>query len=129
MESSVNNVRYPLMRAEVIGAVQSLADPDYQWRVWVRREYPKPGYYDDFAMNIHILFDDTTVLEDPDGAVGDILRSPAEAEALRRLAEALNHVLDTVGRGDEPDQNYLESAHWSAVIEAADAALHVLTSV
>ncbi|WP_435812251.1 SCO4402 family protein [Streptomyces olivaceoviridis] len=124
--SELNSVSFPEMRGNVVSAVQALADEDYQQRVWIDREYPHEGYYDDFDMNLHILFDDTLVLEDPTAAVGTILRSKEEVEAMGALASALDALLATEGR-DKTDAEYIASPLWHAVLRAASAALEALS--
>ncbi|MET7339551.1 hypothetical protein [Nonomuraea sp. NPDC005650] len=114
------------MRNEVVGAVRALADPDYQKAVWIRREFPHPEYYDDFSLNIHILYDDSGVCEDPFGSIGSYLRSEREAEVVSQLADALNALLAVEGE-DRSDSEYLGSPHWQAVVHAASTAYDVLT--
>lgn len=114
------------MRNEVIRAIRALADPNYQEAVWIRREYPHPGYYDDFDLNIHILYEDTSVCEDPLGSIGSYLKSKREAEVVSQLADALNALLAAEG-DDRSDSEYLGSPHWQAVVHAASIACEVLT--
>lgn len=121
MEPAVGEVRFPEMRREIIGAIKALADPEYQEAVWVKRIYPHPRYYDDFDLNISILYDDTAVLEDPYAAIGSTLASRGEADALASLAEAINALLDVEG-DDLSDADYINSPRWGAVVEAARAA-------
>lgn len=121
------DIRLPEMRAEVIASVRALADPAYQQRVWIDREYPHADYFDDLTLTVNILYDDTTVLDDPQAALGLTLASEAEVEAMSRLADALTHALDEVGR-DQPDERFLASPAWPAVVDAASAALEVLTT-
>jgi hypothetical protein len=123
----MTDVRFPQMRAEAVDAVRSLADPDHQQRVWLRREYPQPGYFDDLTTNITILYDDTRVLEDPAATVGTVLRSEREVTALAPLAEALNAMFADLGT-DRDDASYLKSSHWPEVVSAARVALTALTS-
>lgn len=120
-------VKFPEMRKSVIGAVKSLADRDYQRRVWVEGRYPNEQYYDDFSMNVHILFDDTVVLEDPEKYLGAILASHAEVGVMEVLADALERLLDIEGR-ERSDLEYMESPHWDAVVTAAETAYRELTS-
>jgi hypothetical protein len=127
VEQAMTEVRFPQMRADAVDAVRSLADPDHQQRVWLRREYPQPGYFDDLTTNITILYDDTRVLEDPAATVGAVLRSDREAAALAPLAEALDKMFAEMGTSCD-DASYLNSAHWPAVVEAARSALGALTS-
>jgi hypothetical protein len=123
---AVSEIRFVEARTEIIGAVRALADVDYQLRVWVRREYPHDNYYDDFTMNAHILLDDTTVLDDPFGAIGVYLRSAEEAEALLPLKAALGGLFDRLG-GELEDIHYIESPLWPCVVNAAKGGLAALT--
>ncbi|MFC5290560.1 barstar family protein [Actinokineospora guangxiensis] len=125
--TTVSEVRFVEMRAEIISAVHALADVEYQQRVWVRREYPHENVYDDFGTNVHILCDDTSVLENPFGAVGVFLRSAEEAEALLPLRTAMDGLLDQLG-GQLEDIQYIESPLWPPVVAAAKTALVALTS-
>jgi len=84
------------MRAELIGAVRTLTDLANQEQVRVWRNYPHAGFFDDLDKNIHILFDDTQVLPDPETAVGAVLHS-REVEALRGLGMALDPLMEELG--------------------------------
>ena len=125
MASSATSVRYPHMRAEVVLAVQSLADTAYQQRVWTRREYPHDGFYDDFTQNVNILFDDTGVLPDPASAVGDVLHR-GEVDPMAALGNVLDALIDELG--DANDSHYLEHPRWPHVVRAAQAACTILTT-
>ncbi|MEV4096180.1 SCO4402 family protein [Streptosporangium saharense] len=122
----VNDIRFLSMRDEIISSVNTLANREYQQNVWVERKYPHPGYYDDFSMNIHILYDDTNVLEDPEGAIGTYLTSHDEAEALANLHEALEALFTELGT-ELTDIEYINSAYWEAVVEAAFSASQTLS--
>jgi hypothetical protein len=124
MEQEIE-VRFPEFREEIIGAVRTLSDPEYQNQAWVRRETP-PDVIEDFDMNIHILYDDTTVLEDPHAAIGDLLKTAAEADALAKLAQVIDSMFERVGT-DLSDEQYLVLPEWTAVVSAARDALSVLT--
>ena len=119
----MNDVRFPDMRNEVVTALEALADPDYQRRVWLEHEYPSPSYYDDLSLNTHILFDDTRVLPDPTVRLGVILYA-REVEPLRALGQVLDSMIDDLG--DSDDSVYLQDARWPAVVEAARVALDVV---
>ncbi|MET8729522.1 hypothetical protein ABZV81_20420 [Streptomyces parvus] len=118
-------VKLPEMRAEAIGAVQALASPEYQQRVWIDRTYPHPDYYDDLTLNVHILYDDTAVLASPEAALGYTLTSEQEVRAMKELAHALDAALEGVG-ADAPDAEFLQSPLWPQVVAAAQAALTAL---
>ncbi|WP_433270847.1 SCO4402 family protein [Actinosynnema sp. CS-041913] len=121
------DVEYPEMRAEIVGAVRSLSDPEHQRRVWVRREMPHPNYHDYFDLNIHILYDDTTVFADLSGAIGAYLRDEGEARALGALKDALEALFDKHGL-KLTDEEYIGKPEWTAVVESARDALRVLTA-
>lgn len=55
---TMSDVRFPAMRREVVRALASLADIDYQRRAWVGGEFSEPTVYEDLTMNINVLFDD-----------------------------------------------------------------------
>jgi hypothetical protein len=113
-------IRHPGVRGQVLSAIEALADLAYQIRVWIRHEPPHPGYYDEFDLTVHTLFDDTMVLPNPDSAVGEVLY-PDEVEPLRALGKLLGPLIDETG--DEP---YLAHPRWPMVVEAAQAALAVM---
>ncbi len=119
----MTDIEFPEMRAEVVRSVEALADPEYQQRVWIKREYPSTPYYDDLDMNIHTLFDDTEVLGDAQGAVGTILH-PDEVHSFTMLFEAFNPLIDDLG--DASDDAYLAHPRWPLVVERARAALATL---
>lgn len=118
------SIRYPSMRAEVRRAVEALGNPEYQERVWVRRELPQPGYVDDLDVNVHILYDDAVVLPEPGGTVGVVLFAD-EVEPMRGLGAALDPLIDALG--DSPDRVYLDDDRWSAVVAAARTVASVMS--
>ncbi|GGI76806.1 hypothetical protein GCM10011581_12400 [Saccharopolyspora subtropica] len=123
VESPVDPIRFPDMRAEVVLAVKSLADPDYQQRVWIRHEYPHEGFYDDFTQNVHILFDDTCVLPEPHQRVGSVL-FPNEVDVMKALGDVLDPLIDELG--DASDAQYLAHPQWTEVVHRASNAYQVL---
>ncbi|WP_283137811.1 SCO4402 family protein [Rhizohabitans arisaemae] len=125
--SMSDDVRFPEMRREIISAVNALASPEHQQRVWIDREYPHPGYYDDFTLNIHILYDDTDVLENTSSCIGDYLRSQDEVDALTKLAAAIDAMFAALGTELE-DLDYMRSPFWGSVVSAAAAAVRVLAN-
>lgn len=115
------------MRLQVFSAVNALADREYQQRVWIDQIYPRENYYDDLDLNIHILYDDTSVLPDPTTTLGQILASRAEVDALRSLAERLDPIIDELG--DSPDSAYLSHPRWPGVVDAAESAREIMGSI
>lgn len=119
-------VNLPEMRKEIISAVKALSDTDYQQRVWIDQIYPHADFFDDFTLNVNVLYDDTTVLDDPAAALGQTLANDTEVAAMQQLAGRLGDILDSVGR-DADDLAFLQSPLWSGVVTAAQEALRVLT--
>lgn len=104
------------MRAEVVRAVSALADPEYQRRVWLRREYPRDDFYDDLTINVHILFDDSEVLPEPAHRVGWVVLE-TELPALAVLGQRLDAVVSDLG--EAADEEYLADPRWDGVVAAA----------
>ena len=113
------------MRAEVVLAVQSLSDPAYQQRVWIRREYPQDTFFDDLTQTVSILFYDTGVLPDPSSAVGDTLY-PSEVASMTALGNVLDPLIDELGNVD--DAQYLDHPQWPQVVRSAQAASAALNT-
>jgi hypothetical protein len=123
VEQAVNDdagtVRFPAMRLEVLSALESLSDRQYQESTWGRYD-PGVTWYDDLTLNIHLLYDDCQVLPDPGSTVGEILL-PGDVPGLVELHRALDPLLDELG--DRPDAEYLSDPRWQGVVDAARAAL------
>lgn len=117
-----STVEFPAMRAEVVSAVRALADRAYQEARWGRVE-PGVNFFDDLTLNVHILYDDCVVLPNPASRLGTVLL-PEDVDVLVRLHEALGPMLADLA--DSPDSSYLEDPRWNLVLDAAQAALHVM---
>ncbi|WP_200839664.1 SCO4402 family protein [Streptomyces sp. SLBN-115] len=124
--SELSDVDLPDMRMNVISAVEALSDREYQRRVWIERDYPSGEYFDDFTLNVNILYDDTLVLEDPAATLGLILRSREEVEAMAQLASALNELFRGEGK-EKADEEYVESPLWDVVVRSASVARRIMT--
>ncbi|MFF6998540.1 hypothetical protein ACFY93_26750 [Streptomyces sp. NPDC008313] len=124
--SELITVTLPEMRKSVLSAVRALSDKAYQERVWLDHDYPQEGYYDDFSMNIHILFDDTLVLDDPAASLGTVLKCQEEVEVMASLAAALENLFDREG-GQREDLDYVRSPLWDAVVRCASRAHFIMT--
>jgi hypothetical protein len=106
------------MRLDVLDALESLGDAEHQRNAWgVAGEGNRT--YDDFTLNVHLLYDDTTVLPDPRSRVGEILL-PEDVAPLERLGARLGPLLTRLG--NSPDAEYLSDPSWPAVVEAAKEA-------
>lgn len=110
------------MRQQTVTALTALADRDYQQRVWIDREYPHAGFYDDLTLNVNMLYD--MVLPDPRSRLGVVLLSESEVARLDELEQLLGPLIDDLG--DTYDQQYLSDPRWSEVVAAAASALSAM---
>jgi hypothetical protein len=117
----MTDVEFPAMRREVVGALASLADPEYQRRAWVDQHFETPTVYEDLKLVLNVLYDDTQVLPDPRQRTGTVLIAGSEVKALESLAGPLTAVLDRLGNAEA--SAYLESAEWPEVVSRAAVAL------
>lgn len=118
----MTDVKFSAMRQQTMTALAALADREYQQRVWIAREYPREGFYDDLTLNVNTLYD--TVLPDPRSRLGVVLRDKSEVARLDELDQLLGPLVDD--RRDAPDQQYLSDPRWSEVVAAAASALSAM---
>ena len=97
---------------------------DYQWKVWIRGEYPREGYYDDLTLTINILYD-LLVLPQPNDLLEESVGPPNETLAFQRLSDILDPMIEEFGA--RPDIDYLTDPRWPAVRAAAKYTLDVMT--
>lgn len=121
---TMSDVEYPAMRREVMRALAAFSDRDYQERVWVQRNYPEPNFYDDLTQNVHILYDDSQVLPDPESRLRWVLLDGDELDRLRALDSVLGPMIDELG--EAPDAAYLRDSRWPSVVSTASRALSAM---
>ncbi|WP_216916046.1 SCO4402 family protein [Nocardia noduli] len=117
----MSDIQFPQMRMYVEHALESLADPVYQRRVWIERQFPHEGFYDDLDLSIHILYDDCVVCPDPRSTIGAVLVDGPEVDRLIELDRVLGPMIERLG--NVGDSEYLDDPQWPLVIAAARAAL------
>jgi len=118
------SVNYPTARWQVMLAIASLSDREYQERVWVRQEVPTEDYYDSLDLAVNTLFDDWIVLPNPQEAIGAILIDGPEIEKIRAVGELLGPLIAELK--DRPDEDYLNDSRWPLVVERSHAALSAM---
>lgn len=116
--------KYPEMREELLHAIRSLADVEYQRKAWVKHELPPPKY-DCFDFVIHFIYDDTRLAEDPEGAIGLFVKDEQEVQLIKAVVRALERVFDALGM-EATDEEYISSREWSNVLEAASQAWYAM---
>lgn len=118
-------VKYLKMREELLETLRSLADREYQHKVWVENDYPLGIECDSFDEAVHFLYDDTVLAENPDAAIGVILEDEKEARLMSAVCQAIDLVFEALGTGVS-DEEYIKSSEWTKVVDAASKALQVM---
>ncbi|MEG4166820.1 MULTISPECIES: SCO4402 family protein [unclassified Microcoleus] len=118
-------VKYPKMREELLETLRSLADREYQHKVWLKNDYPAGIECDSFDEAVHFLYDDTVLAENPDAAIGVIIEDEKEARLISAVCQAIDLVFEALGTG-VPDEEYIKSSEWTSVVEAASRALQAM---
>lgn len=116
-------VRYPALRGDVIDALEALADPEYQARVWLDGEFPGDGNYESLDMAVHALYDDAQLDGGAERAIGTVLRDEHEAQALDGVIEAMEAVFTELGGTELPDREIVGALSWPRVVDTAKLAL------
>lgn len=110
--------KYPEMRDELLETMRTLADVDYQRRAWVNHEFPPGVQHDEFDYAVHFLYDDSTLAEDPEGAIGLFVKDQHEVQLIKAVVSALERVFDALGM-EATDEQYISSPEWSEVLRTA----------
>ena len=118
-------VKYPKMREELLETLRSLADREYQHKVWLEGDYPQEIECDSFDEVVHFLYDDTVLAENPDAAIGVIIEDEKEARLISAVCQAIDLVFEALGTGVS-DEEYITSSEWTMVVEATLKALQVM---
>ncbi len=119
----MTTVKYAWARRQVIDCIATLADFEYQSRVWIRHELPFPGYYDELDLQVHVLFDDFEVLPEPRAVDGDLLLPGAEVKRLRELGAVFDPMIERLSEVAESDEAYLSDPEWPEVVQLAQRCL------
>ncbi|MFF5934045.1 hypothetical protein [Streptomyces sp. NPDC012508] len=117
-----HGVALPYFRLHVVPAVVALASPTWQREVWLDK-----AEFEDLDHVVHVLFDDFCDADDPSPWLGRSLRTEQEVDLMARLGVAYGLVQDAVG-ADAPDEAYLDSPGWQAVVAAAARLAQVLVA-
>ncbi|MGW7449248.1 SCO4402 family protein [Kitasatospora sp. NPDC054795] len=117
-----HGIALPAFRLHVVPAVVALASPTWQREVWLDRDE-----FEDLAHTVHVLFDDFCDADDPGRSLGYSLRTEQEVELMARLGAAYSAVQEAVG-ARAPDEDYLDSPGWPAVVSAAAGLAQVMVA-
>jgi hypothetical protein len=121
MRDGMTYLIYPNMRAELIGYLDSLADLDYQRRVWVDGGSFGNIVHDEMDYAIHFFYDDTKLASNPRETIGWFLLNEDEADLITKLVAAIDRIFLIYGM-DLSDNDYISAPEWADVLVAAQNA-------
>lgn len=121
----MNDIQYPMMRAELIDYLNNLSDIEYQRRIWVLGKSEGLILHDELDYTIHFLFDDTQLASDPFSTIGVILRSSEEAKKISKLVNLINIIFQKYGT-KLSDAEYIELVEWGDVVITAKEAVKLI---
>ncbi|WP_431045781.1 SCO4402 family protein [Roseateles sp. L2-2] len=113
-------------RRELLGNLHALSDPIYQQRVWVQGLPLGSVQHDEFGYAVHFFFDDSTLKDDPHGNIGWMLVDANEARLVTAVIDAIDAILEKYGKRLK-DSQYIALPEWVGVVEAARAALSIMS--
>ena len=136
-EGNKVSLKSPHMREKLLENLMILADVEYQNQVWFEQEFPPSidnDCWDDFGVRLiyfefafDFVYDETSLVENPEGAIGIFFKDEREVELIKAVLRAIEGVFVTVGI-DATDQEYISCPEWKDVLEAASKALQVMNS-
>ncbi|MFE3252294.1 hypothetical protein [Streptomyces sp. NPDC059209] len=117
------NVEYENMRLLLLEHLRCLSDPVWRRNNWTQGHPPAEswGSFDDF---LDFLYDDSGVLNDPEGALGYVLKDADEVSAVADLRDAIDAGLSA---GLDGEGESLRHPGWEAITTAAQRAVRTMT--
>lgn len=128
-------LKSPELREQLLGHLIVLADAEYQHQILLERELSSEiddDYWDDFAVHLiyfelafDFVFDDTNLIETPEGAIGVFLKDAREVRLVITVINAIERVFTAVNI-EAADRDYISCPEWQGVLETAANALAVM---
>lgn len=133
-------LKFPELRERLLENLRSLADAENQSQVSLIQEkvnhlkitfeieeehcnFNVHFIYFEFAFDF--VYDDTSLVENPKGAIGLFLKNEREAQAIEAVLHAIEQVFQATGIG-VTDQEYINSPEWTNVLETVSHALQTI---
>lgn len=120
------NFKYPQMRDELLETMRTLSDLEYQWSAWVNHNFPPGVQHDEFDYAVHFLYDDSSLAEAPERAIGLFVKDQHEVHLIKAVISALDQVFDALGM-ECTDEQYISSPLWAEVLRTASEASHAMS--
>ena len=111
-------IKYPWMREQLIGSIETLSDIDYQRKAWVQHEFPEGVEWDDLDLHFKFLFDGPDIYDYLDESIGDILKNETELKAVKEMLNEMMNIFKEYGT-ELTDEEYINLPEWQEVIEKA----------
>ncbi len=118
-------VLYPNMREELINAMRTLSDVEYQQRAWIEHIFPVGIQYDEFSISLNII-EDVGFFEKTEPKIGGVIENLQELIAVERVAYAIEYMFNCRGN-NRTDAEYMADPLWSVVVGRAAKALKILS--
>lgn len=111
------------MRLLLLEHLRKLSDPAWRRANWAqgRPSVESWGSFDDF---LDFLYDDSGVLNDPEGSLGYVLKDADEVSAVTDLKDTIDAALSA---GLDGEGEALQHPDWPAITTAAQHAVRVMT--
>ena len=121
-----SDVTCQIQRNEMIAILRKMARPQYQYDVWIKRQYDKERSGLDHCINF--FFDDTFLYENLSSEIGKIIHQ-SEAKAIAHFIKIFDKILDQEyedTRTVEGVKQYISDPYWPDLIQSARKALCVM---
>lgn len=119
-------MKFPKMRLELIDYLRGLSDFQYQQSCWVQGNCPLGVDHDEFDYAVRFLFDDTSLAENPESLIGQLLMDGGEVELISILCQKIQAIFDLYG-SDLSDEQYIHLVEWKEVVASARKAFERLS--
>ena len=118
-------IKFIEQRSTLMGTLYGLSSETFQNVFWVEHNYDTNKYCYSFDEDIHFLFDDTELANDPYSCIGLILIDKKEAEVIENLTEQIDKILSLYGT-NLLDEEYVSLPEWVNVLKYAKEAFDIL---
>jgi len=119
-------LKSPKIREELINAMKTLSDLNYQEEGWVNNNLPN-GRHDTFDQRIHFLYDDNLYADDINAEIGDTIKNENEAKVVSDVIYEIDTIFKIYGK-NLTDKEYINLPEWKNVLSSARKAYQYLNT-
>ena len=117
------NLRYPNIRSDLLLFLEELSDVEYQSNYVISSNTAHDKF--DIDEIYHFFFDDTDLVINAEGCIGQILFDIDEVKLVSEVTEILKKILEDLG--DSGNDEYTSHPYWRNVVDKASLALRKLS--